>query len=154
MAEHEDAWDQLVEEHCQGLNTDDEDKRQFLTQTPGSLRWKHAVKQSIAEIKSRIASTSNRATEDAMSMLKIVEREEELMRKEMGESEHRSGQSAIDNADGGLRKEATGSSRPAPDFNSEWSLKRAELGLDGPPAQAKTFDIDVANTKVETSLHI
>lgn len=154
VAENEDVWDQLVETYCQGVGISEEEKRQCLSQTPDSLYWRHAVKYSIAELKSQIVNTLSKATDDAMKMLKIVEREEELMREETGELNARSDQNPMDNVEGRLSAKATDSSRSAPDFSSEWSRKRAELGLDSPPAQTKTFDVDVANSNVERTLHV
>ena len=154
IAESEDVWDQLLERYCQVVSTSEEVRRQFPLQTPGSLRWKHAVKQSIAEIKARITHTSNKATEDAMRMLKIVEREKELTRKEMSGSSAPPDQNAKGNVDGRLKAKVTGSSKPAPDFSSSWNQKKAEMGLDSSPVQAKITPVVVVNPEGETPLHI
>ena len=155
VAEREDAWDRLLARHCRGVDTSEDEARQKELQDPESLRWRYVLRRSIAETKTHIVCSIHKARDDALKMLDIVEREEELTRRE---------KSGVDaQMDGKLREDGNSSMYaksviPLPsavsDAMSAWDRKKAQLGLNAGPRQPKVFDVGIAAPKLETPTHI
>ena len=157
VAEREDAWDRLLARHCpKGVRTAEEDVRQRELQDPESLRWRYAPRRAIAEIKTRIVISTQKARDDSLKMLNIIEREEELMRQEKRqmddarEEEEKLKEAGKSNGD---TKSPFPSQGAIASGISTWERRKAELNLDAGQRQAKVF-IDVTAPKPGSTLGI